>query len=76
MKDDSYVDALLEEIRDQNKVVMEAVSQMKEQMVALATKDDLRRVADDVTTIKTVLTETNEELADHEHRVTLLEQAA
>lgn len=76
MRDDSYVGMLLEEIRNQNKVVMDAVTQMRDKMDTLATKDALQRVAEDVTTIKAVLTETNKDVADHERRITLLEQVS
>ena len=73
---DNYTAVILEEIRSQNKAVLEVVGQMQDQMNTLATKDALQAVADDVTTIKVALKATNQDLANHEVRITTLEQAA
>lgn len=74
--DDGHTTILLEEIRDQNKAVLEAVGQMQDGMKNLATKDELQAVADDVKIIKAAVTVTNKDLANLDHRVTVLEQAA
>lgn len=76
MANDNYMGILLEEIRDQNKVVLEAVGQIQDTMKTLATKDELRAVAEDVKTIKSALKDTNKDLANHDLRITRLEQAA
>lgn len=75
-KDDDYTTLVLEEIRDQNKAVLEAVDGMQETMKTLATKGELQAVAEDVKTIKQALTATNHSVADHEQRITALKQAA
>ena len=74
--DENYTNVLLEEIRGQNRAVLELVGQMQGQMNGLATKDSLQEVADDVKTIKAALADTNKDLRDLDRRVTLLEQAA
>lgn len=74
--DDNYVAVVMEEIRSQNKAVLESVAQMKETMKTLATKDELAEVKSDVKAIKATIKFTNKDLQDHENRITLLEQAA
>jgi hypothetical protein len=74
--DDHYNGILLEEIRDQNKAVLEVVVMMQDQMSTLATKSDLQAVADDVSWIKLALKDTNKDLKNLAKRVTVLEQAA
>jgi hypothetical protein len=76
MSDDNYTAVILEEIRDQNKAVLEAVGQMQDQMKMLATKDELQAVADDVKVIKLAIADTSHDLVDHEQRITALEQTA
>jgi len=75
-KDDDYTNVLLEQIRDQNKAVLEGVGQIQSQMNTLATKAELQAVADDVKTIKVVVVDTNKDLKNLDRRVTALEQAA
>lgn len=70
-----YTGIILEEIRDQYKVVIEAVGMMQDTMKTLATQDALNAVAADVKTIKSVLTETNKEVHLHDVRITRLERA-
>lgn len=74
--DNHHLGALLEDIRDQNRAVLEAVGQMQSDIKLLATKDELQVVADDVKVIKAVLTDTNRDLTNLDSRVTRLEQAA
>lgn len=74
MRDDSYVGMLLEEIRNQNKVVMDAVTQMRDKVNAVATQENLDRVEAKVDTIQAAVTETNKDVADQGRRITLLEQ--
>ncbi len=74
--DDNYIAVVLEEIRSQNKAVLESVGQMKGTISTLVTKDELAEVRSDVKAIRAALTDTNKDLRDHENRITLLEQAA
>lgn len=74
--DTEYTNLILEEIRGQNKVVIEAVGQMQEKMETLATKEALQVVADDVAIIKHALKDTNKEVQELDRRVTVLEHAA
>jgi hypothetical protein len=71
-----YTNVLLEEIRDQNKVVLEAVGSVQDKIETLASKEDLKRVEAKVDIIQTAVTATNKEVRDHEQRITILEQAA
>lgn len=75
-KDDDYVAIMLEEIRDQNKAVLEAVGQIQDKVKTLATKDGLDNVEVKVDTIQAVLTDTNKDLISLDSRVTTLEQTA
>ena len=70
-----YTGIILEEIRDQFKIVIEAVVSLQETIKTLATQDSLNAVANDVKTIKLALTETNKEVHIHDLRITKLEQA-
>ncbi len=75
-KQDNYTNVLLEEIRDQNKVVVEAVGQIQDKIKTLATQESLDRLEAKVNTIQIVVTETSRELRGVGQRVTVLEQAA
>ena len=75
-KDDEYTNIILEEIRDQNKAVLEAVGQMQDKMDTLVTKEDLARIDTKVDTIATAVRDTNKDVAGLDQRVTALEQAS
>ena len=70
-----YTSIILEEIRDQFKVVIDTVVSLQETVKTLATQDSLNVVANDVKTIKLALIETNKEVRLHDLRITKLEQA-
>lgn len=74
--DDNYTAVILEEIRNQNKAVLEAVGQMQDKMNTLATQESLDTLSGKVETIQKALIDTNHDLSDHEQRITALEQAA
>ena len=74
-KKSDYTDILLEEIRDQNNAVLEAVTQLQDKAHKLATKDDLFRVESKVDTIQTAVKATNLDVASLDQRVTDLEQS-
>lgn len=73
--DSNYTGIILEEIRDQNKAVIEAVGQMQDTMKTLATQENLDRVETKVDTIQFALTDTNKDLRLHDVRIRKLEQA-
>jgi Tfp pilus assembly protein PilO len=75
MRDDDYEGALLEEIKDQNKAVLEAVGMIKEQVKQLPTRDEFNALKEDVRTIKTVVTDMNHDIKDYDRRITRLEEA-
>ena len=74
--DDNYTNVLLEQIRDQNKALLEAAAHQ-------ATHDDIYRLEERMTTIeqdvkviKAVVIDQSKELADHDHRISHLEANA
>lgn len=75
--DDNYIGMVLEDIRDQNRKVLEAVGAMQEQVSKIpgieAKLDDLTA---DVKVIKAAVTDQSRQLHDHEPRITRLEQRA
>jgi hypothetical protein len=74
-KDNDYIGVLLEDIRDQNKAVLEAVVHLKDKVNTLATQDSLNALSSKVTTIHTAVTDTNKDLIILDSRVSVLEQA-
>lgn len=73
MVDVNYLSAVLEEVRDQNKAVLENVGMMQNDMKLLAKQADLEEVKNDVKTIKHALRDTNNQIHGHEKRITKLE---
>jgi hypothetical protein len=63
--DDNYVGLLLEQIRDQNKAVLEAVGDIRAKVENLPTRDEFNELKQDVKTIKAAVTATNRDLAKH-----------
>ncbi|HVW23358.1 MAG TPA: hypothetical protein VHB51_02670 [Candidatus Saccharimonadales bacterium] len=68
-----YIGILLEEIRDQNRAVLEAVGMIQAKIETLATKDEMKVVADDVVMLKFAMTETNKDLRSLDVRVSRIE---
>ncbi len=74
---DSYIGILLEEIRDQNKAVLEAVGAMQQHVATIpALHENLSELKADVKTIKAAVTATNADVSGLDGRVARLEQAA
>lgn len=73
---DSYVAVILEEVRDQYKVLREEYGSLKG-LPAKVDKliEDMAEVKVDIKIIKAVLKDTNEQVQDHEQRITRLETA-
>lgn len=74
--DGPYTAIMLEEIRDQNKVVIKAVGQIQDTILTLATKNELHDIAHGVKTIKAAVTSTNRDVADLDTRVTRLKRVS
>ena len=69
----NYTDILLEQIRDQNQAVLEAVASIRQTVENQPTRDEFNELRDDVRVVKVVLTEHSTELKGHEQRITRLE---
>ncbi len=75
-RDDDYAGLILEELRDQNKAILEILSPMKQMSVDVSElKEDMREVKSDIKAIKAVVKKHNTELTDHQQRITVLETA-
>ncbi len=74
-KDDNYTNVILEEVRDQNKKILEMVSLMGEQMQKTAKQESIDEVKNDLKIVKAAVTDQGAVLADHETRITSLETA-
>ncbi len=75
--DDNYTDLLLEQIRDQNKAVLEAVGDMQKHVAKIpAIEERLDKLQDDITVIKAAVTDQGKQLLDHERRITQLKTRA
>jgi hypothetical protein len=73
--DARYFGILLEEIRDQNKAVLEAVGDIQAQVRILPTRAEFEELRQDVKVIKAAVTDVSHQVTDHEHRITRLEAA-
>ena len=76
-KDDvRYFGVMFEEIRDQNKAVLEYVGQMPQVVARLeAIEQDVAELKQDMKVVKAAVTDMSRQLADHELRITRLEAA-
>ena len=75
-QDENYMAVLLEEIRDQNKAVLEAVSDMQKQVAYIPEmRDDIKELKSDMKVVKAAISDVSNELEDHEHRISHLEAA-
>lgn len=73
---DEYVAILLEELRDQNKAVLEAVSDIQRSVSDLPVmKHDIADLKQDMKVVKAAVTDMSHELKDHEARISRLEAA-
>ena len=75
MADDKYTTILLEEMRDQNKAILEAVSGLPTRVEFNELKDDVAELKQDLKAVKAAVTDLSNKVADHEHRITRLEAA-
>jgi hypothetical protein len=72
---DSYLGVLLEEIRDQNKAVLEAVGDMQAKVSNLPTRDEFTELKQDVKVIKAAVTDVGNKQKEYERRISRLEAA-
>lgn len=71
-----YTSILLEEIRDQNRAVLEAVGDMQQQVKYIpAIREDIRQLNANDSVFKAAIHDIRTILKNHEQRITTLEQA-
>ncbi len=76
MKDDNYIGVILEEIRDQNKAVLEAAGDMQDKVARIPIIEaGVDALKSDVAVIKVVVKDISRQLNNHELRITRLEAA-
>lgn len=74
--DNNYIGVLLEEIRDQNKAVLEAVSDIQRNTADLpGIRADIAELKSDMKIVKAAATDVSKQQNDHEHRIAQLEAA-
>lgn len=66
---------LYEATQDDVKKILEAVTGIQQYIVKLPTCEEFDELKDDVTTIKAAVTDTSNQVHDHEKRITRLEVA-
>ena len=71
--DNDYSAVLLEQIVDQNKAVLEAVSDIRHKVADLPTRDEFDELRRDVKTTMSALRDVSGQVADQETRITALE---
>lgn len=73
---DNYLGILLEEIRDQNKAVLEAVGDMQKHVAKLPKMEtSIEELKQDMKIIKAAVTDMSNQQNDHEQRISQLEAA-
>ena len=73
---DNYMGVLLEEIRDQNKAVLEIVGDMKDYVAKIpALLEDVEELKQDVKIIKVAVKDMGKQLKNHERRIVRLESS-
>ena len=73
--EDNYIGVLLEQIRDQNRAVLEAVGSMQEELKRVPKREEFDELKQDVKVIKAAVTDLSHQVTDHEHRIGHLESA-
>lgn len=73
--DDNYIGILLEQIRDQNKAVLEAVGAMQQQVARIpAIEADVAELKQDMKVVKAAVTDQGRQVHDHGRRIGNLEK--
>lgn len=73
--DTNYMGILLEEIRSQNKAVLEAVGAMQHELQRVPKRDEFDELKQDVKVIKAAITDLSHQTTDHDRRIGNLETA-
>lgn len=74
--DANYIGVLLEEIRDQNKAVLETVGDMQKHVAKIPyIEETVTELKEDMKIVKAAITDVSKQQNDHERRVTQLEAA-
>ncbi len=74
--DRQYFGVILEDIRDQNRLVLEAVGDMQRHVAHIPQmRDDIAELKSDMKVVKAVLKDTNRQVHSHERRISALEIA-
>jgi len=71
---DNYTDTLLEEIRDQNLAVLEAVGSIREELALVPKREEFEQLQADVKVIKTAVKDQSADLKRHERQLDKHEQ--
>ncbi len=75
--DRSYTNVLLEELQGNVRAILEIVIPMRAELTEMRQSvDRIPHIETDIKAIKAVLKITNQQVADHEHRITKLETRA
>ena len=75
--DDNYMGVLLDEIRDQNKAVLEAVGDIQLNTAYFQEmRTDISELKSDMKIVKAAITDISKQQNDHDHLITQLEAAA
>jgi hypothetical protein len=73
---DNYLGVLLEEIREQQKAVLEAVGDMRRQVARLPKiEESVDELKQDMKVVKAAVTDLSRQVSDHEIRIIQLETA-
>jgi phage shock protein A len=73
---DNYIGLILDEIRDQNRAVLEAVGDMQKNVAKLPTiEDGIEELKQDMKIVKAAVTDISSQQKDHERRISRLEAA-
>lgn len=76
ISDDNYLGVLLEEIRDQNRAVLEAVGDMQKNVAKIpAIEQSVDELKQDMKVVKAAVTDLSYQVANHERRVGSFEAA-
>ena len=74
--DRAYMTLMFEQILDQNKIVLEAVGDMRQTINHMPTMEYFEKLATKVSTIEFAIKDVSQVLRGHDSRITALENAA